>query len=93
MPVLGFRNPSKMDRGRGPANFCKKWQKTRKYERVVLHQPLIRRIFAKNGKKRENMNGSPVCLARKTQNAPIWQKTRKYERDSCMPGPKNAERP
>jgi len=53
MPVLGFRNPSKMDGGRGcitstpnPANFCKK-----------------------------------------------WQKTRKNERDSCMPGPKNAERP
>jgi len=52
------------------------------------------------GQKRQKMNGIPVCLARKTQNAPTWQgentfwpKTRKYERDSCMPGPKNAERP
>jgi len=61
MPVLGFRNPSKMDRGRGcitstpnPANFCKKWQKTRKYERDSLYG-----------------------LARKTQNAPILAKNAK----------------
>jgi len=41
--------------------------------RSVLHQPLIRSIFRKNDDFSEKMNGIPVCLARKTQNAPTWQ--------------------
>jgi len=37
---------------------------------VVLHQPLKRQIFVKNDDFRENMNGIPVSLFRKTENAP-----------------------
>jgi len=43
---------------------------------VVLHQPLKRRIFVIFGQKRENMNGIPVYLFRKTENAPT-QRPRK----------------
>jgi len=37
---------------------------------VVLHQPLKRQILAKNGDFGQNMNGVPVCLGGKTENAP-----------------------
>jgi len=40
---------------------------------VVLHQPLNRAIFRIFGKKARKMNGIPVCLVPKTQNAPTWQ--------------------
>jgi len=40
---------------------------------VVLHQPLIRRIFVKNGIFGQNMNGIPVSPGPKMQNAPTWQ--------------------
>jgi len=40
---------------------------------VVLHQPLSLAFFWKNTKKAQNMNGIPVCLAWKTENAPTWR--------------------
>jgi len=39
-------------------------------EGVVLHQPLKRPILVKNSDFRQNMNGIPVSLFRKTENAP-----------------------
>jgi len=38
--------------------------------RAVLHQPLKRTILRKNSVFGQNMNGVPVCLSRKTENAP-----------------------
>jgi len=40
---------------------------------IILHQPLIRRIFVNFGKKGQKMNGISVSRSRKTQNAPTWQ--------------------
>jgi len=40
---------------------------------VVLHQPLNCSIFWKNSVFRQKMNGIPVCLAPKTENAPTWR--------------------
>jgi len=37
---------------------------------VVLHQPLKRQIFVKNGNFDENMNGVPVWSGQKSENAP-----------------------
>jgi len=37
---------------------------------VVLHQPLKRPILVKNDDFRQNMNGIPVSLFGKTENAP-----------------------
>jgi len=43
---------------------------------VVLHQPLNCSVFWKKAKKRQNMNGIPVCLGPKTENAPTWRSPR-----------------
>jgi len=40
---------------------------------VILHQPLNLSNFRKNSDFSENMNGIPVCLARKMENAPTWR--------------------
>jgi len=40
---------------------------------VILHQPLNLSIFRKNTKNSQNMNGIPVCLGQKTENAPTWR--------------------
>jgi len=40
---------------------------------VILHQPLNLSIFRKKAKNGQNMNGIPVCLGRKTENAPTWR--------------------
>jgi len=40
---------------------------------VVLHQPLIRRIFVIFGKKGQKMNGVSVSPGQNLQNAPTWQ--------------------
>jgi len=42
-------------------------------EGVVLHQPLNLQIFRKNDDFGRKMNGPPVCLARKSENAPTWR--------------------
>jgi len=43
---------------------------------VILHQPLNLSIFRKNTKNSQNMNGIPVCLGPKTENAPTWRSPR-----------------
>jgi len=43
---------------------------------VILHQPLNLSIFRKNAKNSQNMNGIPVCLRPKTENAPTWRSPR-----------------
>jgi len=45
---------------------------------VVLHQPLKRQILVKNGDFRQNMNGIPVSLFRKTENAPTQGPPKRY---------------
>jgi len=40
---------------------------------VVLHQPLNCSDFRKKRVFCQNMNGPPVCLAPKTENAPTWR--------------------
>jgi len=40
---------------------------------VILHQPLNLSIFRKNSVFSEKMNGPPVCLAQKSENAPTWR--------------------
>jgi len=45
------------------------WRQTR----VVLHQPLSLTFFRKNAKKRQKLNGIPVCLSQKMENAPTWR--------------------
>jgi len=45
---------------------------------VVLHQPLKRRILRKNGHFWQNMNGVPVCLFEKTENAPTQGPPKPY---------------
>jgi len=45
---------------------------------VVLHQPLKRQILVKNGDFRQNMNGIPVSLFRKSENAPTQRPQNGY---------------
>jgi len=40
---------------------------------VILHQPLNLQNFRKNSVFWQIMNGIPVCLFRKTENAPTWR--------------------
>jgi len=40
---------------------------------VILHQPLNLSIFRKKRENGQIMNGPPVCLGQKTENAPTWR--------------------
>jgi len=40
---------------------------------VILHQPLSLQIFRKNAVFGRKMNGIPVCLCQKSENAPTWR--------------------